>query len=49
MRMILAVLAFAVMIPVAHADDDDDQGNDRPPAPSGSICIQTTDGPTVCL
>jgi hypothetical protein len=47
--MILAVLAFAVMIPVAHADDDDDQGKDKPSSPIGSICIQTTDGPTVCL
>lgn len=46
MRLILAVLAFAVMIPVAHADDDDD---DRPPAPAGTICVQTIEGPTVCL
>ncbi len=48
MRLILAVLAFSIMIPVAHADDED-EGNERPPAPVGGICIQSTDGPTVCL
>ncbi len=46
MRLILAAIAFAVMIPVANAHDDD---NERPPAPTGTICIQTTEGPTVCL
>lgn len=36
MRMIIAVLALCLMIPVAHADDD------------GKVCIQVDGGPVEC-
>lgn len=44
MRILAAIFTFAVMIPFAHAQE----GDDAPPPPGG-ICIQSTEGNTVCL
>ena len=43
MRTFLAVLMFATMIQVAHADDD------QPRSGTGSACITATDGTVTCL